>query len=163
MENQDSGLMALLNKKYGFTVQKHRKGYYRFTWWRNNRRIMDLPFDVPYTKAADREQVARTLGLARPQLEAAEKNIAQFSARCLLFVLIIAQSHRSLDQSSRDFQLAWLGDADQFLQEFELVDHPEDCLLLDDATKKKCGELAAHPVWSGFGRRAAVIANRGRV
>jgi hypothetical protein len=159
----DSGLMTLLHQRYGFMVQKHRKGYYRFSWWRNRRRIMELPFEVPLSMPADREKVARTLGLARPQLEAAEQDPFRFNVRCLLFVLIITRSCESvLGRSSHDFQATLREEADAILEEFEAAEGPENCALLDQ-TGRMCVELASNPEWSRVGGRALKIVRRGKV
>lgn len=161
MDNPDSDLLALLNQRYGFAFQRHRAGFYRFSWRYAGRIIMEMPFEVPFDKPADRAKVSKMLGLSMAQLDVAARNHSEFAVRCLHFVLIITQSHRSLEHHPRQFQIFLQAIAEAMLKDFEET-HPEECSLLE-GVKLKCNELASNPEWSHIGRRALVIATRGRI
>jgi len=162
MENPDSGLLRLLHQGYGFSFQKHRSNLYKFSWLRNNREFMVLPFEVPLATTADRERVARGLGLSVADLQAAEQNHERFSKRCLHFVLIITHSHRSLEHTPLDRQADIRKVAEALLQEIHRHDSPQECSLLSGVLDK-CKQLAAHPDWAAVGKLAVQLASAGRV
>jgi hypothetical protein len=123
---------------------------------------MVLPFEVPYATVADRERVARGLGLSPPDLEAAEQDHSRFSARCLHFVLIVTHSHRSLEHNPLDYQADLRQVAEALLEDFRAHNSPQDCSLLSGVLTK-CNQLASHPDWGAVGRLALTLATRGRI
>jgi len=161
VSHPDSGLLTLLNQQYGFQFQKHRKGFYRFEWrLKIGRRVMVLPFEVPYDGSSNRAQIAGMLGLTTEQFAAAESKPTTYSRSCLLFVLIVTQLHRSLTLVTREFRAGLKTEASFVLDEIE--DSLAGCQLMGGIVDK-CQTIANNVELSDVGARLLDISRSVKV